>query len=132
MLRLALAVGALAAVAVGLWHLQAATTGIEVTELRVGQIPATVFAPASAGPAPVVVIAHGFAGSQQLMQPFALTFARNGYRAVTFDFPGHGRNPQPLPGGLADDAASSRALLGALDEVVAAARRQRQPLILGK
>ena len=71
----------------------------------------------------MVVIAHGFAGSQQLMQPFAISFARNGYLAVTFDFPGHGRNPQPLPGGLADDAASSKALLGALDEIVAAARR---------
>ena len=45
-----------------------------------------------------MVIAHGFAGSQQLMQPFALTLAKNGYVAVTFDFTGHGRNPVPMQG----------------------------------
>ena len=46
----------------------------------------------------MVVIAHGFAGSQQLMQPFAATLARNGFIAVTFDCLGHGHNPQPLTG----------------------------------
>ena len=50
------------------------------------ETPVTIFQPQSAAPAPVVVIAHGFAGSQQLMQPFAETLARNGYIAVTFDF----------------------------------------------
>ncbi|WP_300971742.1 alpha/beta fold hydrolase [Thiocapsa sp.] len=44
---------------------------------------------------PVVVIAHGFAGSRQMMQAYAVTLARNGYLAVTFDFPGHGRNSTP-------------------------------------
>ncbi len=35
-------------------------------------------------------IAHGFAGSQQLMRSYAVAFARNGYVVVTFDFAGHG------------------------------------------
>lgn len=70
-----------------------------------------------------MVIAHGFAGSQQLMQPAAIALARNGYRAVTFDFPGHGRNPAPLRGGLEDDAVASGVLLDSLDRVVALARR---------
>ncbi len=96
--------------------------GLTVTRTWVGTTPATVFAPASGERAPVVVIAHGFAGSQQLMQPFAVTLARNGYVAVTFDFPGHGRNPEPLAGGLADDAVRGRVLLDALDHVVAFAR----------
>ncbi|MFO1057951.1 MAG: alpha/beta fold hydrolase [Dongiaceae bacterium] len=91
--------------------------------LRIGAIPATLFQPDGAAPAgPVVVIAHGFAGSQQLMLPAAVTLARNGYRAVTFDFPGHGRNPEPFRGGLSDDAVASRALLDSLDRVVAFAR----------
>lgn len=119
-----MAAAALLAVAAALWQLRDATAGLRVTRSLVGPIPATVFAPASAAPAsaPVVVIAHGFAGSQQLMQPFAVTLARNGYLAVTFDFPGHGRNPAPLTGGLADQAARERTLEGALDAVVAFAR----------
>jgi hypothetical protein len=119
---LVLAAVAIAAIVVALWRLEAATSGLQIAQARVGTIPVNVFRAESAGPAPVVVIAHGFAGSQQLMQPFAVTLARNGYLAVTFDFPGHGRNPAPLGGGLADDDARSRELLGALASVVAFAR----------
>jgi hypothetical protein len=35
------------------------------------------------------------------MQPFALTLARNGCVAITFDFPGHGSNAVPMTGALA-------------------------------
>jgi alpha-beta hydrolase superfamily lysophospholipase len=119
---LVLAAAAIVAIAVALWRLEAATSGLEIERARLGQIPVTVFRAESAGSAPVVVIAHGFAGSQQLMQPFAVTLARNGYVAVTFDFPGHGRNGAPLGGGLADDDARSRELLDALGKVVGFAR----------
>lgn len=112
---------ALLGIGLGLARLLAATDGLRVERLAVGDIPATVFRrPDAAGP--VVVIAHGFAGSQQMMQPFATTLARAGYVAVTFDFPGHGRNPSPLRGGLKDDAAAAGALLGELGQVVAATR----------
>lgn len=87
-----------------------------------GTTPVTIFTPEGGKPAPAVVIAHGFAGSQQLMLPFAVTLARNGYTAVTFDFPGHGRNPQPLLGGLADDDARNRTLIDSLGDIVAFAR----------
>jgi hypothetical protein len=120
--RLAVALAALLGVAAALWNLQAATTGLRVQADHAGTIPLTVFRPAAATTAPVVVIAHGFAGSRQLMQNFALTLARAGYIAVTFDFPGHGRNPVRLNGGISDDKAASAALLGALDQVVAYAR----------
>jgi pimeloyl-ACP methyl ester carboxylesterase len=117
-LRLAVAGLAVAAISVGLWQLEAAEAGLSVVPGRVGVIPVTTFAPAASGPAPVVVVAHGFAGSQQLMLPFAVTLARNGFRVVTFDFPGHGRNPAPLRGGLADDKARGAVLMQALDAVV--------------
>lgn len=68
-------------------------------------------------PGPRVIIAHGFAGSQQLMQPYAVTLARNGYIAVTFDFPGHGRNPQPFVARLEDETRRVGVLLGALEQV---------------
>ena len=116
--RLAVAVVAVAAIVVGLWQLERAEAGLTVTPGRVGVIPVTVFASTAAGPAPVVVVAHGFAGSQQLMLPFATTLARNGFRVVTFDFPGHGQNPAPLRGGLKDDAARTAVLMQALDAVV--------------
>ncbi|WP_295435395.1 alpha/beta fold hydrolase [uncultured Thiodictyon sp.] len=113
---------ALAAIGTGLWRLNAATAGLAIETLRVGEIPVTVYRPATAGtasaPAPVVVIAHGFAGSQQLMQPYAVTLARNGYIAVTFDFPGHGHNPAPFVARLEDEERRIGVLLGALERVV--------------
>ena len=113
---------AVVAIVVALTRLLAADDGLAVRRVQLGTLPLTVFSPAAAtgpaGPAPpVVVIAHGFAGSQQLMQPFALTLARNGYIAVTFDFPGHGRNAAPMFGGLVDPPESQRVLLAALETV---------------
>ncbi len=95
--------------------------GLNVSTAHVGSIPVTVFRSHALETGPVVVIAHGFAGSQQLMQPIAITLARNGYIAVTFDFAGHGRNPLPLPGGLSDLDMSTRALLGEIGEVARSA-----------
>ncbi len=115
--RLTIAVLALIAIAASVLQLHALSDGLLVTHDHAGSIPVTVFRQAGGEAAPVVVIAHGFAGSQQLMQPFANTLARNGYVAVTFDFPGHGRNPNPLTGGLADADAMQRDLLGTLDQV---------------
>ncbi len=114
-----LAIAAIALIAIGaaLWQLQALSTGLTVTRARSGEIPLTVYRPAGGEPAPAVVVAHGFAGSQQLMQSFATTLARNGYVAVTFDFPGHGRNPKPLTGGLTDAEAMQRDLLATMDQV---------------
>ena len=109
---------ALLAIGTGLRHLDAATAGLEVSKGRVGEIPVTLYRPAGGEPAPVVVIAHGFAGSQQLMQPFAVTLARNGYLAVTFDFPGHGGNPTPFVARIEDQERRVAILLGALESVV--------------
>jgi len=115
---------ALLAITVGVWQLERARQGVSIESLRLGTTPVTVFRPVQpSGPAPVVLIAHGFAGSQQLMQPFALTLARDGYVAITFDFPGHGRNAAPMTGGLADQNKSLRVLLKAMDQMGAYASR---------
>ncbi len=119
--RWAVAVLALLAIATGVFQLESLSDGVQVETLRLGTTPVTVFRPAAdstdaagAVAAPVALIAHGFAGSQQLMQPFALTLARNGFIAITFDYPGHGRNPAPMRGGLADPDASQRTLLASM------------------
>jgi len=109
---------ALLAGAAGLF---AGYAGLEVTQTKVGAIPVTVFQAQDAPPGPVVVVAHGFAGSRQLMHPLAVSLARAGYRALVFDFPGHGRHAQPLAGRIGDEARAA-ALLDALAAVVDYAR----------
>lgn len=108
---LVLLAAALFAIAAGLWHLRAATDGLAVEAVTVDGIPATVFRPASSPVGPAVVVAHGFAGSQQLMRSFATTLARNGYVAVTFDFAGHARNPAPLTGSITETGGATRTLV---------------------
>jgi dienelactone hydrolase len=117
-----LALLATALIAAASWKLVRAGAGVLRSRVDIGTIPATVYRPIGGGNHPVVVIAHGFAGSQQLMQSFALTFARNGYIAVTFDFPGHGRNPQPLTGSITEVNGATRVLVAALARVADHAR----------
>jgi pimeloyl-ACP methyl ester carboxylesterase len=105
-----------------LYQLKSLSNDITIIDSKAGTIPVEIFSPATRQPSPVIVIAHGFAGSQQLMQPLALSLAHNGYIAVTFDFAGHGRNPKPLPGGLKDMHESTVALLREIGEVVTFAR----------
>lgn len=92
---------ALSLVALALVNLFRADAGVTAKHTMLGPTPITVFRSATADESqakPVVLIAHGFAGSQQLMKPFAVTLARNGFIAVTFDYYGHGRNLEPLRG----------------------------------
>ncbi|KIZ37933.1 MULTISPECIES: alpha/beta fold hydrolase [Rhodopseudomonas] len=121
-LRIVVAIVALAALAVALWQLHGMTDGLRVSTAHVGETPVTIYRPASDAPAPVVVIAHGFAGSQQLMQPFADTLARNGYIAVTFDFTGHGRNPVPIRGDIDEPTNVTGVLVAELGRVTDFAR----------
>lgn len=85
-------------VVVALWHLEQAREGLEIKHLSVDSTPVTVYRKSGAVPRPAVVITHGFAGSRQLMEAYALTLARSGYVAVSFDFEGHGRNAKPMSG----------------------------------
>ena len=113
---------ALCAIGLALLQLQRSDDGLSITTSKVGTTPITVFRPQTGPPAPTVVIAHGFAGSQQLMQPFAMTLARNGYVAVTFDFLGHGRNPEAMRGDITKETGITDALLAELTDVAAVAQ----------
>ncbi|MEM9758778.1 MAG: alpha/beta hydrolase [Pseudomonadota bacterium] len=89
----------LASLAWGLLGLDTAGGGVKAVRTEVDGTPLTLFSPVDAeAPLPTVLISHGFAGSQQLMRSFALSLARRGYLAVTFDYLGHGRHPLPLTG----------------------------------
>lgn len=110
--RGAVAVLAVLSIALSVWRLEAGRAGVEAVALAVpGGPPATLHARPGAGPAPVVVIAHGFAGSRQIMEPFALALAEAGYLAVSFDFAGHGRNPVPMSGDVTAVEGTTRLLM---------------------
>ena len=108
---------AILSIVLALYQLQRANDGIRIISTTVDTTPVTIYRPQSIVTAPAVVIAHGFAGSQQLMQPFALTLARNGYVAVTFDFLGHGRNPTPMRGDITKEKGITDALIRELGAV---------------
>jgi hypothetical protein len=121
---LLIALVAVAAIAASLWQLHMTSERVVRGSIMLGDTPVTVFRPADAAPAPVVLIAHGFAGSQQLMQAFALAFARNGYIAVTYDLAGHGRNRRPLAGNITRADGATQTLLAEMTAVAAYARSQ--------
>lgn len=81
-----------------LWQIMAAQQGLEITTLRSTTPPLTIIAPAgvAAGERPLVLIAHGFAGSATVMRGFAFTLAHAGYATLSWDFDGHGANPLVL------------------------------------
>ena len=119
--RWMLAAAALLVALVSLWQLEAMRGGLVSEQARVDRTPVTYRArPGSEGP--VVVIAHGFAGSQQMMASFALTLAQSGYRVASFDFQGHGRNPEPMSGDVTVVEGTTALLVAETRAVIAAAR----------
>jgi dienelactone hydrolase len=107
------------ALVIAWWQLGEATSDLEVVHLEAGATPVTLLVPTAASasdPAPGVVVAHGFAGSSQLMRSFALAFADAGYAVALPDLAGHGANPASLgtsEGQLADEVlAAADALVG--------------------
>jgi hypothetical protein len=109
----------------GLMQLGTAVSGVMAERMSVEGTPVTLYrAEGLAGPRPVVVISHGFAGSQELMQSFALTLARRGYLAVTFDYLGHGGHPQPLSGDVTKIEGATQKLMAQTSRVVDVALAQ--------
>lgn len=88
--------GALVLAVWALVVLEGARAGVGIADLRAGETPVTRMSDGSGGPP--VVIAHGFAGSRQMMQAYGLTLARAGYTVYAFDFEGHGRHRTPMSG----------------------------------
>lgn len=108
-LRQAVFALALLCTAVALWRLETPRAGVEITDAEVGTTPVTYYSRGDA-PAPVVVVAHGFAGSRPLMESFSLTLAQAGYFVAAFDYEGHGKNPVPMSGDV-DAIEGTTALL---------------------
>ncbi len=121
-MRIITALFALALMLLSIWQLETEREGLSIAPLvGTGTTPATLYLHKDGGPAPVIVIAHGFAGSRQLMEPFALVLAQAGYLVASFDFEGHGRNPRPMSGDVSTIEGTTRLLMNEAGRVAAAA-----------
>ncbi len=100
-----------------LWHLEQARHGLEIRRETAGATPVTIYRKAGGSPGPAVIITHGFAGSRQLMEAYALTLARSGYVAVSLDFEGHGRNAKPMSGDVTSVEGTTRKLMAEIGRV---------------
>jgi pimeloyl-ACP methyl ester carboxylesterase len=90
--------------------LEVAGHGVGITQSQVDLVPVTEYAlPDAAGP--VVVLTHGFAGPQQMMQDYTPPLAQAGHRVFVFEFLGHGRNPLPMSGDVTSVDGTTRLLV---------------------
>jgi len=119
--NLVVGVLALGIIALSVFMLERGRAGLVITELAVGTTPATLYQQAGSE-GPLVVVAHGFAGSRQLMQAYSLTLAQSGYAVLAFDFEGHGRNPVPMSGDVDAIEGTTQRLVDQTLRVQAAGR----------
>ena len=119
--NLALGLFALVAVATSILTLERAREGVTLTEMEIGTTPATLYQMAG-GDRPLVVIAHGFAASRQMMQAYSLTLAKAGNAVLAFDLEGHGRNPVPMSGDVTKIDGTTALLIAQTRRVIAAGR----------
>lgn len=94
--RLFLLITALLLIVLSWWSVSAARAGLIVRSLERQGVPMVYVVPQRAQKIPGVLVAHGFAGSKQLMLGYAHVLAHSGYAVMLWDFSGHGANPAPL------------------------------------
>jgi len=119
----------IAVIVMSLGVLELARRDVIITEFEAGKTPITEYATADSD-GPVVIVAHGFAGSQQMMQGYALPLARAGYRVFAFEFLGHGRNPIPMSGDVTQIDGTTRLLVDQTNAVINAVSPGKHPVAL--
>lgn len=82
----------LAMLSTSVWQIIRIQQAVSVEQAHIGSIPLTIFRPHQTPAKHVAVLAHGFAGSQQMLYPLATTLAHHNWTVITFDFNGHGQN----------------------------------------
>lgn len=120
---------ALALILISLAVLETARKDIGITRFQVGQTPVVNYAKPEAD-GPIVIVAHGFAGSEQMMQGYALPLARAGYRVYVFEFLGHGRHTLPMSGDVSSVDGTTRLLVEQTNAVIDAVAQDDRPVSL--
>ncbi len=77
-------------------QVRAGERGLVVRTFTVDDMPLRFMVAEEATAVPGILVAHGFAGSQQLMFGYGTVLAQAGYGVMLWDFDGHGANPWPL------------------------------------
>lgn len=86
---------AIACFAAGVVLSQRNESGVRVETVTIGtDTPALKFSPADAGPHPVVLLAHGFAGQKENLFCYGEALAAAGFVCFSVDQPGHGASPR--------------------------------------
>ncbi len=116
-------------IALSIWVLESARSGVSVTHFAVGGTPVTAYAKDDAT-GPAVLVAHGFAGSSQMMQGYALPLAQSGYRVHVYDFLGHGRHRLPMSGDVTSVDGTTRLLVEQTTRVLDAIDGQGERIAL--
>lgn len=119
---------ALATAVWAVWVLERARSGLDHATFHVGATPVVSIQGREDGPS--VVMAHGFAGSRQMMQGYGHVLAQAGYRVYAFDFEGHGRHPVPMSGDVTSPDGTTRLLVDQTLEVINAVRSPGEEVAL--
>ncbi|MBW4564021.1 MAG: alpha/beta hydrolase [Mojavia pulchra JT2-VF2] len=94
--RLLVLVFALLLIALSWWGVVSAQAGLVVRQLEREGVPLLYVVPENALKLPSVLVAHGYAGSKQLMLGYAHVLAHAGYAVMLWDFDSHASNGKPL------------------------------------
>jgi pimeloyl-ACP methyl ester carboxylesterase len=93
-------------------------TGLVVRSVSQQGVPMLFMVPKGVKHRPGILVAHGFAGSKQLMFGYGYTLAHNGYGVLLLDFNGHGENAAPLAKNkLQQDFSTALTVLKAQPEI---------------
>lgn len=115
--HLVLAIASLLLILAAWIGIATARSGLTIRSLERQGVPMVFVAPPATN-VPGVLVAHGFAGSKQLMLGYAHVLAHGGYGVMLWDFKGHGANSSPLaPGDLQADLDAAYTALVAQPEV---------------
>ncbi len=100
--------------------LEARFFGLEIEETQIANSPVTLYRASANRPAHPVIVAHGFAGSRQMMDQISVSLARQGFFVASMDLPGHGRNEVPLSTDITRLEGTTAQLVKAVETVAAA------------
>ncbi|MBD1864100.1 MULTISPECIES: alpha/beta fold hydrolase [Trichocoleus] len=94
-----------------------ARSGLVVRQIARSDVPLIYLAPQNQTRVPGVLIAHGFAGSKQLMLGYGHVLAHAGYGVMLWDFSGHGGSTLPQRDSLQADLQVAYEALVAQPEI---------------